>query len=195
MLSYQFFRRHSLHWDRTIKPKHTGISRFSLSKFSWRPWFNPCTSSRYTYFRFSAVWHNHLRNKHLAEYLRNNSNELATVRFSAVCGAMLSNNSFICKYNLFFRKNELSRHFLPWKQPLFYAFHIFCCLQLHNGRKLRCYMQSVNWHDNFTWLGSDNWYNSFQSCLRYEEMYLVLLVIYLLMRCLEIAFDIYLYAA
>ena len=44
------------------------------------------------YFRFSAVWHNHLRNKHLAEYLRNNSNGLATVRFSAVCGAMLSNN-------------------------------------------------------------------------------------------------------
>lgn len=60
------------------------------------------------YFRFSAVWHNHLRNKHLAEHLRNNSNELATVRFSAVCGAMLSNNPFICKYNLFFRKNGLS---------------------------------------------------------------------------------------
>lgn len=45
------------------------------------------------YFRFSTVWYNRLRNKHLAEYLRNNSNELATVRFSAFCGAMLSNNS------------------------------------------------------------------------------------------------------
>ena len=48
-----------------------------------------------TYFRFSTVWHNHLRNKHLTEHLRNNSNELATVRFSAFCGAMLSNNSFL----------------------------------------------------------------------------------------------------
>ena len=47
------------------------------------------------YFRFSTVWHNHLRNKHLTEHLRNNSNELATVRFSAFCGAMLSNNSFL----------------------------------------------------------------------------------------------------
>ena len=49
----------------------------------------------YYYFRFSTVWHNHLRNKHLTEHLRNNSNELATVRFSAFCGAMLSNNSFL----------------------------------------------------------------------------------------------------
>lgn len=48
-----------------------------------------------SYFRFSTVWHNHLRNKHLTEHLRNNSNELATVRFSAFCGAMLSNNSFL----------------------------------------------------------------------------------------------------
>ena len=43
-------------------------------------------SSIIFYFRFSTVWHNHLRN---------NSNELATVRFSAFCGAMLSNNSFL----------------------------------------------------------------------------------------------------
>lgn len=52
-------------------------------------------SARYSYYRFSTVWHNHLRNKHLTEHLRNNSNELATVRFSAFCGAMLSNNSFL----------------------------------------------------------------------------------------------------
>lgn len=51
--------------------------------------------SLFDYFRFSTVWHNHLRNKHLTEHLRNNSNELATVRFSAFCGAMLSNNSFL----------------------------------------------------------------------------------------------------
>lgn len=47
------------------------------------------------YFRFSTVWHNRLRNKHLTEYLRNSGNELETVRFSAICGAMLSNNSFL----------------------------------------------------------------------------------------------------
>ena len=45
------------------------------------------------YFRFSTVWHNHLRNKHLANYLRSGGNELATVRISAFCGVMLSNNS------------------------------------------------------------------------------------------------------
>ena len=32
---------------------------------------------------------------------------MATVRISAFCVAMLSNNSFICKYNIFFRKYEL----------------------------------------------------------------------------------------
>ena len=53
------------------------------------------TVNEHYYFRFSTVWHNHLRNKHLTEHLRNNSNELATVRFSAFCGAMLSNNSFL----------------------------------------------------------------------------------------------------
>ena len=47
----------------------------------------------------------------LAEYLRNNSNELATVRFSAFCGAMLSNNSFNCKYNMFFQKRKTSSVF------------------------------------------------------------------------------------
>ena len=57
--------------------------------------FYPGNLPRPIYFRFSTVWHNHLRNKHLTEHLRNNSNELATVRFSAFCGAMLSNNSFL----------------------------------------------------------------------------------------------------
>ena len=47
------------------------------------------------YFRFSTAQHNHLRNKHLAEYLRNINNSLSTVRFSVVCGAMLANNSII----------------------------------------------------------------------------------------------------
>ena len=62
--------------------KHTQLSKI----------FSTCLNC---YFRFSTVWHNHLRNKHLTEHLRNNSNELATVRFSAFCGAMLSNNSFL----------------------------------------------------------------------------------------------------
>ncbi|RYS80811.1 hypothetical protein EAJ15_18685 [Parabacteroides merdae] len=38
-----------------------------------------------------------MRNKFLANYLRSGGNELATVRFSAICGAMLPNNSFTDK--------------------------------------------------------------------------------------------------
>ena len=60
------------------------------------------------YFRFSSVRLNRLRNKLLANYLRSSGNEFATVRISAFCVAMLSNNSFICKYSIFFRKYELS---------------------------------------------------------------------------------------
>ena len=60
------------------------------------------------YFRFSSVRLNRLRNKLLANYLKSGGNELATVRISAFCVAMLSNNSFICKYRDFFRKYELS---------------------------------------------------------------------------------------
>ncbi len=57
------------------------------------------------YFRFSTAWYNRLRNKHLTEYLRSNSNELATVRFSAFCGAMLSNNSFQSqRYNIYMKR-------------------------------------------------------------------------------------------
>jgi len=35
-----------------------------------------------------------LKNKLLANYLRNRGNDLATVQFSVIYGAMLSNNSF-----------------------------------------------------------------------------------------------------
>ena len=47
------------------------------------------------YFRFLSVKLNQLRNKFLANYLRSGGNKLATVRFSAICGAMLPNNSFM----------------------------------------------------------------------------------------------------
>ena len=73
-----------------------------------------CTKVRYNnrmgkfYFRFLSVRLNRLKNKLLANYLRNRGNDLATVRNSAFCVAILSNNSFICKYNIFFRKYELS---------------------------------------------------------------------------------------
>ena len=60
------------------------------------------------YFRFLSVRLNRLKNKLLANYLRNRGNDLATVRNSAFCVAILSNNSFICKYNIFSRKYELS---------------------------------------------------------------------------------------
>lgn len=43
-----------------------------------------------------------MKNKHLTEYLRNSGNDLATVRFSAFCGAMLSNNSFNGKDIIFY---------------------------------------------------------------------------------------------
>lgn len=46
------------------------------------------------YFRFSLVRLNQLKNKLLANYLRSSGNELAIVRISAICDAMLSNNSF-----------------------------------------------------------------------------------------------------
>ena len=60
------------------------------------------------YFRFFSVWLNRLRNKLLANYLRNRGNDLATVRISAFFVAMLSNNSFSYKYNIFFWQYELS---------------------------------------------------------------------------------------
>ena len=60
-----------------------------------------------SYFRFLSVRLNRLKNRLLANYLRNRGNDLATVRNSAFCVAILSNNSFICKYNIFFRKYEL----------------------------------------------------------------------------------------
>lgn len=51
------------------------------------------TVNEHYYFRFSSVGFNRLKNKLLAEYLRNRGNELATVQISAICGAMLSNMS------------------------------------------------------------------------------------------------------
>ncbi len=58
------------------------------------------------YFRFLSIIFNQLRNKLLANYLRNGSNDLATVRISAFCVAMLSNNSFFCKENIFFESTN-----------------------------------------------------------------------------------------
>ena len=70
--------------------------------------YKPTSKAKNKYFRFSSVRLNRLRNKLLANYLKSGGNELATVRISAFCVAMLSNNSFICKYSIFFRKYELS---------------------------------------------------------------------------------------
>ena len=70
--------------------------------------YNSETRTLTVYFRFLSVRLNRLKNKLLANYLRNRGNDLATVRNSAFCVAILSNNSFICKYNIFFRKYELS---------------------------------------------------------------------------------------
>ena len=75
--------------------KHTQLSKI----------FSTCLTC---YFRFLSVRLNRLKNRLLANYLRNRGNDLATVRNSAFCVAILSNNSFICKYNIFFRKYELS---------------------------------------------------------------------------------------
>ncbi|HCP42068.1 MAG TPA: hypothetical protein DIT83_01010 [Barnesiella intestinihominis] len=43
-----------------------------------------------------------MKNKLLANYLRNRGNELATVRISAFCVAVLSNNSFYYKSTNYF---------------------------------------------------------------------------------------------
>lgn len=87
---------------RRINGEKIGAGAFYFREFPRHDFYrvgvlpkNYVTLNHGFYFRFSTVWHNHLRNKHLTEHLRNNSNELATVRFSAFCGAMLSNNSFL----------------------------------------------------------------------------------------------------
>ena len=79
------------------------LNNSSLAKYSFKS--NKLVKN---YFRFLSVRLNRLKNKLLANYLRNRGNDLATVRNSAFCVAILSNNSFICKYNIFFRKYELS---------------------------------------------------------------------------------------
>ena len=62
--------------------------------------------SPYSYFRFLSVWLNRLKNKLLANYLRNRGNDLATVRISAFCVAMLSNNSLMCKDTNFLKNRK-----------------------------------------------------------------------------------------
>ena len=61
-----------------------------------------------SYFRFSSIQLNRLKNKILANYLRSSGCELATVRISAFCATILSNNFLWDKYNIFFRKYDLS---------------------------------------------------------------------------------------
>ena len=69
------------------------------------------------YFRFSLVRLNQLKNKLLANYLRNRGNDLATVRISAFCVAMLLNNSFISKNDSFPRKYKLSQFYkIGWQK-------------------------------------------------------------------------------
>ena len=60
----------------------------------------------FIYFRFLSVRLNRLKNKLLANYLRNRGNDLATVRISAFCVAMLSNNSSSYKGNNIFGKDR-----------------------------------------------------------------------------------------
>ena len=68
-----------------------------------RPRFNAIDNF---YFRFLSVWLNRLKNKLLANYLRNRGNDLATVRISAFCVAMLSNNSLMCKDTNFLKNRK-----------------------------------------------------------------------------------------
>ena len=91
-------------WNRRIEPV-----RYAEAKAAFITATEEVTMRAITYyFRFLSVRLNRLKNKLLANYLRNRGNDLATVRISAFYIAMLSNNSFICKYNIFFRKYELS---------------------------------------------------------------------------------------
>jgi len=48
----------------------------------------------YSYFRLYTFMSIYVKNSFLANYLRSSGNELAIVRISAICDAMLSNNSF-----------------------------------------------------------------------------------------------------
>ena len=59
-----------------------------------------------------------MRNKLLANYLRNRSNELATVRISAFCVAMLSNNSSFANIISFSESTNYRRQFykIGWQK-------------------------------------------------------------------------------
>ena len=85
-----------------------GFAKHKFTKKIWSPTASKFVVYFFIYFIFLSVRLNRLKNKLLANYLRNRGNDLATVRNSAFCVAILSNNSFICKYNIFFRKYELS---------------------------------------------------------------------------------------
>ena len=54
------------------------------------------------YFRFSTARYSRLKNKLLANYLRSGGNELATVRISASCVTILSNNFLLAKVSIYF---------------------------------------------------------------------------------------------
>ena len=69
------------------------------------------------YFRFLSVRLNRLKNKLLANYLRNRGNDLATVRISAFCVAMLSNNPSKCKV-----RTNIQNYNVPIKK--LYAFNV-----------------------------------------------------------------------
>lgn len=51
-------------------------------------------------------------NRLLANYLRNKNNDLARVHILAFNVAMLPNNSFICKYNIFFENTNYDSSFI-----------------------------------------------------------------------------------
>lgn len=57
-------------------------------------------------FRFFSDWLNRLKNKLLANYLRNRGNDLETVQILEICGTMLSNSSLhLQRYNNYWGNN------------------------------------------------------------------------------------------
>ena len=56
------------------------------------------------------VLYNHLKNKHLTEYIKSNGNDLATMQFSIFCAIILSNNS-AAKVSKFFDLTSKTQSF------------------------------------------------------------------------------------
>lgn len=54
------------------------------------------------------VLYNHLKNKHLTEYIKSNGNDLATMQFSIFCAIILSNNSAAKIGKFFYLTSKLS---------------------------------------------------------------------------------------